>query len=178
VNKDIRNAAAPGNLAVETILETYWARICRSLYSLVGDWDEAEDLALETFIRWHERPPIDNQNPGGWLYQVATHLGLNALRARQRRQRYETLVEAPVAEINPADAVEKAQEAARVRRVLMTMKPRSAQLLLLRHSGLSYTEIAAELGLAPASVGSLLARATQEFEELHRKLEGDEHASR
>lgn len=173
MKKDIRNAVSPDNLAVETILETYWARICRSLYSLVGDWDEAEDLALETFIRWHQQPPEDSQNPGGWLYQVATHLGLNALRASQRRQRYETLVELPVADINPADAVEKAQERDQVRRVLAAMKPRSAQLLLLRHSGLSYTEIAAELALAPASVGSLLARATQEFEELYHKLEGE-----
>ncbi len=178
MNKDIRNAASPDNLAVETIIETYWTRICRSLYSLVGDWDEAEDLALETFIRWHEQPPKDGQNPGGWLYRVAAHLGLNALRSRQRRQRYETLAEPPVADINPVDAVEKAQERDHVRRVLAIMKPRSAQLLLLRHSGLSYTEIAVELALAPASVGSLLARATQEFEELYRKLEGDENASR
>jgi RNA polymerase sigma-70 factor (ECF subfamily) len=173
VKTDIRNAATPGNLAVETILETYWTRICRSLYNLVGDWDEAEDLALETFIRWHEQPPKDNQNPGGWLYRVATHLGLNALRARQRRQQYETLAETPAADLNPADIVEKVQEVARVRRVLATMKPRAAQLLLLRHSGLSYAEIAAELALAPASVGNLLARATQEFEELYHKLEGD-----
>ena len=170
---DIRNAATPDNRAVETILETYWARICRSLYSLVGDWDEAEDLALETFIRWHEQPPTDSQNPGGWLYRVATHLGLNALRARQRRQHYETLAEPSVADFNPAEVVEKRQEVARVRRVLATMKPRAAQLLLLRHSGLSYAEIAAEMALAPASVGSLLARAAQEFEELYHKLEGD-----
>jgi RNA polymerase sigma-70 factor (ECF subfamily) len=37
-------------------------------------------------------------------------------------------------------------------------------LLVLRHSGLSYAEIAVALGLAPGSVGTLLARAETEFE--------------
>jgi RNA polymerase sigma-70 factor (ECF subfamily) len=172
-NKDIPNANIPRSLAVDTILEAYWNRICRSLYSLVGDWDEAEDLALETFFRWRQQPPADTTNPAGWLYRVATHLGLNALRARQRRQHYETLAETPAPNVDPATAVEKDQEVAQVRRVLGMMKPRSAQLLLLRHSGMSYAEIAAQLELAPGSVGSILARATQEFEELYRKLEGE-----
>ncbi|HWQ83879.1 MAG TPA: sigma-70 family RNA polymerase sigma factor [Anaerolineales bacterium] len=172
-NKEIRSAASPDNLAVETILEVYWSRICRSLFSLLGDWDEAEDLALETFLRWHQQPPRDTTNPGGWLYRVATHLGLNALRARQRRQHYETLAEAPGLETDPADLAAREQEAARVREILSQLKPRSAQILLLRHSGMSYAEIARELAVAQASVGSLLARATQEFESLYRNLEGD-----
>lgn len=173
VNKDISSAATPINPAVDTILEAYWTRICRSLYSLVGDWDEAEDLAQETFFRWHQQPPVDTTNPGGWLYRVATHLGLNALRARQRRQHYETLAEYPASADDPASVSEKSQQVAQVRQVLGKMKPRSAQLLLLRHSGMSYAEIARQLDLAAGSVGSLLGRAMQEFEELYQKLEGE-----
>jgi RNA polymerase sigma-70 factor (ECF subfamily) len=45
------------------------------------------------------------------------------------------------------------------------MKPRSAQLLILRHSGLSYAEIASAIEVSPNSVGTLLARAEREFEE-------------
>lgn len=173
LSKDIRNAAAPDNLAVETILEMYWTRICRSLFGLLGNWDEAEDLALETFFRWHQQPPGDQSNPAGWLYRVATNLGLNALRARQRRQSYEIQAESPAQDTDLEDLVEKAQETDRVRQVLGLLKPRSAQLLLLRHSGMSYAEIAAQLDLAPGSVGSLLARATQEFEELYHQLAGE-----
>jgi RNA polymerase sigma-70 factor (ECF subfamily) len=57
-----------------------------------------------------------------------------------------------------------------VRLVLAQMKPRSAQLLVLRHSGFSYAEIAAALGVAPGSVGVLLARAEKEFEERYKRL--------
>jgi len=52
--------------------------------------------------------------------------------------------------------------------VLAHMRPRSAQVLVLRHSGLSYTEVAEAIGAAPGSVGTLLARAEKEFERLYR----------
>jgi RNA polymerase sigma-70 factor (ECF subfamily) len=44
------------------------------------------------------------------------------------------------------------------------MKPRSASLLILRQSGMTYAEIADALDLAPGSIGTLLARAEREFE--------------
>ena len=173
LNENVRSTATPNSLPVETILETYWTRICRLLFGIVGDWDEAEDLALETFYRWHQQPPTDQNNPAGWLYRVAINLGLNALRARQRRKSYEILADPPPEETDPATAAEKAQETSYVRQALGMLKPRSAQILLLRHSGMAYAEIAAQLNLAPGSIGSLLARATQEFEEQFRKLAGE-----
>jgi RNA polymerase sigma-70 factor (ECF subfamily) len=111
---------------------------------------------------------------------VATNLGFNALRARQRRQRYEEeagyAVLASDPNWDPAQVIEQAQERAGVRQALTQMKPRAAQLLLLRHSGLSYAEIAAALGVAPGSVGALLARAEKEFEQLYRSSEPEEKA--
>ena len=50
------------------------------------------------------------------------------------------------------------------------MKPRPAQALLLRHSGLSYAEIAAAIGVAPGSVGTVLARAESEFEDQYTRM--------
>lgn len=173
LSKDIHSAAAPDSQALETILDLYWTRVCRVLFGILGDWDEAEDLALETFYRWHQQPPREPNNPMGWLYRVATNLGLNALRARQRRQSYEIQAGTPARDADLENVVEKAEETDDVRQVLGMLKPRSAQLLILRHSGMSYAEIAAQLNLAPGSVGSLLARATHEFSELYRQLAGE-----
>jgi RNA polymerase sigma-70 factor (ECF subfamily) len=162
--------------AFEAAFQENWRRVVGVLSQLVGDGGEAEDLALETFWRLHDNPPpqATPDSLRGWLYRVATNLGLNALRARQRRQRYEThagaldLQERPVDD--PAQEVERRQERERVRQALAGLKPRSAQLLLLRHSGFSYAEMAAALGLAPGSVGTLLARAEVEFEDRYRRL--------
>jgi RNA polymerase sigma-70 factor (ECF subfamily) len=49
--------------------------------------------------------------------------------------------------------------------------------LILKHSGCSYAEIATALGIAPGSVGTLLTRAEQAFEQLYQKGEEAEDAS-
>jgi RNA polymerase sigma-70 factor (ECF subfamily) len=161
---------------LETLFHEQWERLCGVLFRMLGDEAEAEDLALEAFVKLYRRPPSKNHNLAGWLYRVATNLGLNALRARQRRQRYEEEAGSMMLEDgspeNPATAVERMQERQQVRNILSAMKPRSAQLLMLRHSGLSYAEIATSLDVSPTSVGKLLARAEQEFEQMYSKPEG------
>ena len=155
-----------------TFLE-HWAPICRVLIRLVGDRAEAQDLALETFWRLHQRAPKES-NLGGWLYRVATNLGLNALRARKRRQRHELdagRLDIETRVSDPAQVVADEEERAHVRAILGAMDAQQAQLLTLRYSGLSYAELASALNVAPASVGTLLARAEREFEARYRREE-------
>ncbi len=167
--------AARARRAEETSFEAtfleHYPRIYGVLFRLVGDKAEAEDLALETFWKLWERAPARAENLGGWLYRVAVRQGYNALRAAKRRLHYEEnagrealMFETPV---NPAQEAERQAERARVRETLRQMPPREAQLLILRHAGLAYKEIAAALGLAPGSVGTLLARAEEDFERLY-----------
>lgn len=156
---------------LEELVQGNWDRLCGVLYRLVGDPDEAEDLALETFMQLYRRPPAKGNNLNGWLYRVATNLGLNSLRARKRRQRYEELVGAEALEDSsaedPAEIVERSQIRDQVRATLGAMRRRSAQVLILRHSGFSYAEIADTINVSPGSVGTLLARAEKEFERLY-----------
>lgn len=155
----------------EQVFAQHYARVYGVLVRLVGERAEAEDLAVEAFWRLWQRAPARWDNLGGWLYRVAVRLGYNALRAARRRAGYEVTAGRDALEQaappDPALAVEQAQERARVRAVLARLPARSAQLLSLRHSGLSYQEIAAALELAPGSIGTLLARAEAEFEKLY-----------
>ena len=169
---------AESERALERVLDEHWTSTCEVLYALVGDWEDAQDLALEAFWRLHSRGPGrlgDLRNVGGWLYRVATRLGLNAIRARQRRRTYEERAGAlrlqSAAPVDPEAAVERRETQGRVRHVLAHMKERKAQLLILRHTGHSYAEIADILGVAPNSVGTMLARAEKDFERRYRALE-------
>ena len=166
-------ATEEGAIDFEALFQEHWARLCRLLYSIVGDMDEAQDLVLEAFLQLHQRPPRDANNLSGWLYRVASNRGLNALRARQRRQHYEGQAGVEALESDglddPAAALERQEDRDRVRGTLAKMKPRSAQILMLRHSGLSYAEIAASIDVAPSSVGTLLARAEREFEKSYNQ---------
>ena len=152
----------------EELFEAHWDRICQTLYRLTGDWDEAQDLALETFVQLYTRPPSENRNLAGWLYRVAMNLGFNAIRAHKRRRQYEEQAGPEGVHAisqDPLQEVEQIAERQRVRRVLKSVKPRSARILLLRYSGLSYAEIAEALDIPPGSVGTLLSRAEKEFVE-------------
>ena len=162
----------------EAIFLEHWPRVYGVLRRIVGDHAEAEDLALEAFWRLYDRPPQDesNLNVGGWLYRVATNLGLNAIRAWKRRERYEMEAGLWDAEANagadPERAVSDAEDRRRARRVLRELDQRQAQLLILRYSGLSYRELAVALGVSENSIGTLLVRAEREFEKRYRRLEG------
>ena len=50
--------------------------------------------------------------------------------------------------------------------------PRDRAVLLLRHSGFSYAEIADAVGLAPGSVGTTLVRAQRRFREVYEGTAG------
>jgi RNA polymerase sigma factor (sigma-70 family) len=166
--------------AFEALFLEHWAHVYRLLCRLVGDSAEAEDLALETFVRLYQRYPLreNESNPGGWLHRVATNLGLHSIRSWKRRERYEltagkyALDEAP--EDRPAEVMAQEEERRLVRLALAQMNERQSQLLILRHSGFSYREIAETLKLAPASIGPLLLRAEGEFEKRYRALAKEE----
>lgn len=166
--------------AFEALFLEHWPHVYRLLCRLVGDSAEAEDLALETFVRLYQRYPLreNESNPGGWLHRVATNLGLQSIRSWKRRERYEltagkyALEETP--EARPAEILAQEEERHLVRLALTKMNERQSQLLILRHSGLSYKEIAEVLDLAPASIGPLLLRAEREFEKRYRALAKEE----
>jgi RNA polymerase sigma-70 factor (ECF subfamily) len=151
----------------ERLFQEHWVRVNEVLGRLLGDTDEAQDLALETFWRLYTNPPKQAENLGGWLYRVALRLGYNALRAKRRRGWYEqeagkiSLEDAP---LNPASQADLNERRRQVRDVLANMKPRSAEILALRYSGFSYAEIAAALSVPVSSVGTRLVRAEKEFE--------------
>ena len=164
----------------ETLFHEHWAHVYRALLRLVGDPAEAEDLALETFFRLYKHPPAATQelNVGGWLHRVATNLGLHSIRSFKRREYYElsagkgALDGAP--EQWPAELLEGEQERRAARQVLAGINHRQAELLSLRYSGASYKEIAAALGISPASIGPLLLRAEREFEKRYRARYAEE----
>jgi RNA polymerase sigma-70 factor (ECF subfamily) len=92
---------------------------------------------------------------------AAAHTALNALRAGRRRAvREETAATAEDATVSDvAETVVTLEERRRVRAALATLPHKHAVALVLRHSGMSYAEVAAALDLSPGSVGTTVRRA-------------------
>jgi RNA polymerase sigma-70 factor (ECF subfamily) len=166
----------------ENLFHEHWTSVYNLLVRLVVDPAEAEDLALETFLRLFQRHPDAERdfNVGGWLYKVAVNLGLHSIRSFKRRERYEltagkyALEEGP--ETHPAEILAGEEDRRLVRAALAQINQRQAEILILRHSGLNYKDIASKLGLSPTSIGPLLLRAEREFEKQYRSLTQEEEA--
>ncbi len=171
---------ASGSPTFEALFLEHWARVYRLLCRLVGDPAEAEDLALETFVRLYQQDPMRQPdfNTGGWLHRVATNLGLHSIRGWKRRERYELDAGRYALEENehesPAEVLARKEERRLARQVLAEMNERQSRLLIMRHAGLSYREIAETLELSPTSIGPLLVRAEREFEKRYRALTQEE----
>jgi RNA polymerase sigma-70 factor (ECF subfamily) len=137
------------------------------------------------------------ENPRAWLLTVASNLAYNHFRAEGRREAREERaqlrsVDEGVAGVGTEGriragrsggaigATRPAGEAAvsmtpgsdldavlDVRRALEQLPARDRAVLLLRHAGFSYAEVAEAVGLAPASLGTTLARAQRRFREVY-----------
>jgi RNA polymerase sigma-70 factor (ECF subfamily) len=145
----------------------HYARIVGILMRLLGDRSHAEEVASDAFWRLYRQSALAvDGNVGGWLYRTATNLGIDALRASRRRRQYEEAaggVRNESGSGGPLDELLRDEQSRRVRAVLASIKPASAQLLMLRTSGLSYKELAAALDVKMSGIGTMLNRAEEEF---------------
>jgi len=161
----------------DTVFYAHYDRVYGLLFRLVGDRAEAEDLTQEVFLQLHHhafrRRLFSFQrehNIGAWLYRTATNKGYNAIRSRQRRwQRNLVLVPDPAGSPGIDTEVERREQVKAVRRTLARLPKRQTQLLLMRQMGFSYDECAQACGVAPGSVGTLLARASKAFKQIYEE---------
>jgi RNA polymerase sigma-70 factor (ECF subfamily) len=164
----------------EAFFRDTFPRVYGLLYRVTGNAEDAEDLSQELFLQLARREPPVWQTPvaAGWLWKAATHTALNALRGNRRRAAREERAhrqDLPVRlvaerEEDPAGSAIRREQQEAVRRALRAIRPQEA-MLLARHSGLSYAEVAQALSLNPASVGKLLSRAEQRFKAAYQDQE-------
>jgi RNA polymerase sigma factor (sigma-70 family) len=143
---------------LEQIFRATYPRVVGVAARVLGSRDEAEDVAQDVFLTFG-RTSVPAGQAEGWLSVAAAHTALNHLRSGRRRASREeaTAVHDPPADV--ADTVITRDERRRVRAALALLPRKQAVALVLRHSGLSYAEVAAALDMSPGSVGTTVRRA-------------------
>lgn len=162
--------------AFDRLFLAEYARVVGIAHRILRDADEAEDVAQEVFYAFLRRHPADASYAAAWLYQAAAHTALNVIRGKRRRshreqteaQQHERLHSDRQSALDPQGAAIRTEEQQEVRRALARLPEKSATVLALRYSGLSYAEIAGALGVGVNQVGTLLRRAEEMIrKELH-----------
>jgi len=147
------------------LVRRYQTSVFNVCYRLLGERQEAEDLAQDAFLRGYRRlATFDADRPfGPWIRKVASNLSLNALQKRaswglpfdeERDERID------VDQLDPADEQERGEQTARLRQALSELPPHYRAVIELRHfQDLSYEEMARSLALPLSDVKTHLFRA-------------------
>jgi len=165
----IRPEAAPPRQAqpgvayssFERFFREHYAAVVRIAAGVAGDTQAAQDVAQDVFMAALHRFPDPDQcdHAAGWVRAAAAHTALNVLRAERRRDRRQQSAGAAVAPPSPEEMVLDVESRTEVRQALGRLPRRSAAVLVLRHSGLSYAEVAEALNVKVGHVGTMLRRA-------------------
>jgi RNA polymerase sigma-70 factor (ECF subfamily) len=149
----------------DRLFKSEYAKVVGIAYRVLGDRGEAEDVAQDVFVQFHQGHSAEVSYAAAWLHAAAAHAALNVVRSRRRRGRREQN-EARMQglrAVDPEEAVLAAEERRTVRQALARLHEREGAILALRYSGLSYAEVAAALRIKVTSVGTMLRRAEEAF---------------
>jgi RNA polymerase sigma-70 factor (ECF subfamily) len=145
-------------------------------YRMLGNFEEAEDLVQETFLRaWRKRAELTHDEwLRAWLYKIATNACLDAIKARKRRvPSMATFAEVPWLQPYPDTLLpaEEEPDAALFARetieltflaVIQQLPPRQRAVLILRDVlDWPAAEVAELLEIGVAAVNSALQRARE-----------------
>lgn len=184
VRQLVQRARGGDEEAFGELVKTYHQRVYGLAYGLVGNADDARDLAQLTWVRAWSRLGSFKGESGffTWVYRIASNASLDFLRSRARR-REEELLEGvdpatdPKVERAPSETSrpDRETERAEVRRVfeeaLGSLSPEHRLALTLREvEGLSYDEIAKAMGCRKGTVMSRLFYARQAMQEKMKDL--------
>lgn len=145
----------------DRLFTSEYPRVVAIANRILRDRAEAEDVAQEVFLDFHAKhSPLAGYAPA-WLHRAATHAALNRVRSRKRRLQREMAVAARPAPPPPGveELVEQGEDRRLIREAMARLPRRSAAVLALRSSGLSYSEAAEALGVKPGQIGTMLRRA-------------------
>lgn len=168
--------------AFEAVVARYQDRLVGVLFHVVGDFEEAEDLSQDVFLRVYRtrkayRPRAKFST---WLFTIANNLAINHARGKARKplktvgpvvESGGSMDEAPVLSVPSREGTASAQ----MRKVELSEAVHEAlrglnedqkmAVLLSKFEGMSYAEIGAVMSRSTAAIKSLLSRARNQLRE-------------
>jgi len=166
----LRRVAQGDQAALAEIIRRHQGRLYQVAYRLLRDPLEAEDALQEVFLKVYEHAHRfePKATVSAWLHRITANHCLNLLRRRHPQESLDDddAPQVPDAGATPLQALEEQDLNRRLSQLLDALPENQRRALVLkRFAGLSYQEIAAEMGLSPQAVDGLLKRARQSLKQ-------------
>lgn len=193
---EMTGIAVPQNVKVETainvqnfeqIVAENESKIFNTIYSFVGDYDDALDLTQETFIcayrsigKFRQESSIST-----WLYRIAINLCKKYYNKKRRQasifagslddpETDRQIADFASEDESAAEMLEENEEQSIVRREIFALPKKHRSVIILKYlQELSYEEMADILGCSIGTVKSRLSRAKEKLKcRLEKAWEG------
>ncbi len=176
----IRRAAQGDAAAFDCLVEQFTPRVYALAYRMIGNAEDAQDIAQEAFVRvYHALPRYKGEAAfSTWLYRIVTNVCYDELKRRRRRpapftdmesddgdSRVETLAGGE----SPEEAALRLERQRAVQAAIATL-PEHFRLVLVLYDlqGCSYQEIA---DILKQNVGTVKSRLNRARNLLREKLQ-------
>jgi RNA polymerase sigma-70 factor, ECF subfamily len=155
---------------LETLVQEHYASVYRLALSILGDADEADDAAQETFIQAGQH--LDRYQPGtqikSWLAAITVNTCRGLLRKRRARQRLEEVLRAvrliSARPRSPEDLAVDVEGDEGLRRAVQGLDEKHRLPVILRYvHGLPVREVAAILNQPEGTIHSRLHYAHEKL---------------
>jgi RNA polymerase sigma-70 factor (ECF subfamily) len=174
LGKDTAKDACADFVIHEETFRAFYERTARGLWAylsrVTGDRQLADDLLQETYYRFLRANAVHEteQHRRNSLYQIATNLARDA-RRRSAVRSVSVLGGDQIEHASAGDPSGATERAADLNSAMSHLEPRERAMLWLAYAeGASHREIAAVLGLSPASLKPMLFRARRRLAALLR----------
>jgi RNA polymerase sigma-70 factor (ECF subfamily) len=174
----VQQALEGDRQAFNRLVEAYQRPVFNLTYRMLGNPEEAEDAAQETFLRAYSRlHQYDSRHKfSTWIFSIANNHCIDRL--RKRRTTSVSIDDNPVLQNLEGDApmpegtAVAHEQAAEVQALLEKIDPDYRTPLILRYwEDLSYEEIAESMDITVSAVKSRLFRARQKMAALYAEAE-------
>jgi RNA polymerase sigma-70 factor (ECF subfamily) len=158
--------------AYDMIFNKYKKEVLNTVYRIIGNKDDAEDLSQEVFLRIYNarkryKPTSSFRT---YLHKIIVNTCLSYLRRKKLLQfiHLDSLKDKDIPEIsNPENTYEEKELKSSVKKAILKLPANQRTAIILKtYDNLSYDEIANVLNISPQAVKSLIFRARENLKKL------------
>lgn len=139
----------------------------RYIYSMVGNNEDAEDLVSSTFESAFKAIPkyqITEAPFSSWIIRIAHNRAISHLRSKKESSEVHKDISASHPRFDSHTRAELSEDMERVKESLLQLKEKEQKAILMKHvMGMSYKEVAGELGINVKSARVVVFRGLKKL---------------
>ncbi|MCK4596357.1 sigma-70 family RNA polymerase sigma factor, partial [candidate division WOR-3 bacterium] len=166
----IQRALVREENACQRLIGLYKGRVFSYVYRIIRSYDDAEEIALDTFVRCFKSLDSFDQTKtfSTWVFTIAHNLTVDFL--RKRKQEYEYLDETHASQEDFIQEYEKREQLESIEKALTKLEIIDREIVVLFYiEDKSYQEISEILDIPKTTIKTRLHRARLRLRDLVRK---------